>query len=205
MSIMVQQTDEWWDAKRGKVSASHIADIMAKGKGGKPSTTRRNYMTTLLLERLTGETEETFANAAMENGVEQEPVARAAYEAKHGLDVVQVGFIESQILQNFGASPDGLIEDDGLIEIKCPSHGVHLEYLRSETVPRNYVLQIHGQMMCTDRAWCAFVSYDKSFPPHLQMVERMVERDHDLCAEIAHEVKVFNAELDLLMEELRSE
>jgi len=200
---MLQQTDEWWDAKRGKVGSSHIADILAKGRGGKPSATRNQYMAKLLIERLTGETEETKPNAAMQNGIEQEPFARAAYEAERGVDVVQVGFIESQILPSFGASPDGLIGDDGLIEIKCPSHGVHLEYLRSRVVPRNYLLQMHGQMMCTDRVWCDWVSYDKAFPPHLRLLIIRVERDDALCEEIAHEVKVFNIELDELEKEMR--
>ena len=200
---MEQGTPEWFDAKRGKASASHIVDIMAKGKSGKSSGTRRQYMAKLLIERLTGETEETYTNAAMQNGIDQEPFARATYEAEYGVDVVQVGFIESQILPNFGASPDGLVSDDGGIEIKCPSHGVHLEYLRSRVVPRDYLLQMHGGMMCTDRVWWDWVSYDKAFPAHLRMLIIRVDRDDDLCVEISKEVRVFNTELDLLEKEMR--
>ena len=200
---MLQQSKEWFDAKRGKVGCSHLGDIMAKGKGGAPSTSRRNYMTQLLLERLTGETEETYSNAAMQNGVEQEPFARAAYEAEHGVDVEQVGFILHPTIPNFGGSPDGLVGTDGLVEIKCPSHGVHLDYLRSKVVPRNYLLQMHGQMAVTGRRWCDWVSYDKAFPMDLRMVEIHVDFDLDLWGEIGPEISVFNAELDMLEKELR--
>lgn len=200
---MEQGTAEWFDAKRGKASASHIAAIMAKGKSGKPSATRKQYMAKLLIERLTGETEDTYTNFAMANGTEQEPYARAAYEAEYGTDVYQVGFIEAQSLPSFGASPDGLIGDDGLIEIKCPSHGVHLEYIQARQVPRDYLLQIHGQMIATGRGWCDWVSYDKAFPEPLRLVVVRVEIDLDLIDEIRHEVKIFNVELDLLEKEMR--
>ena len=201
---MLQQTPEWWDAKRGKVSASHIAEIMAKGKGGKPSKTRQQYMARLLIERLTGESaDNTYTNAAMQNGIEQEPFARAAYEAEYGVDVEQVGFILHPTIPNFGASPDGLVGDDGDVEWKCPTHGVHLDYLRFRIVPRDYLLQMTGQMMCTTRSWCDWVSYDKAFPPHLRMIVVRVDLDLDMRDEITHEVEVFNLELDLLEKEMR--
>lgn len=199
---MQQRSDEWFEARRGKVTASHIADIMAKGRGGKPSATRNQYMAKLLIERLTGEVEETYTNAAMANGIEQEPFARAAYEAEYDADVEEVGFIDHTTIANFGASPDGLVGSDGLVEIKCPTHGVHLDYIRSRTVPRNYLLQMHGQMMATGRSWCDWVSYDKAFPAHLRMLVIRVDLDPALRDEIAHEIAVFNMELDLLEKEM---
>ena len=200
---MIQQSKEWFDAKRGITSASHISDIMAKGRGGKPSTTRRNYMTKLLIERLTGETEESYTNAAMANGTDQEPYARAAYEAEYGVDVEQVGFILHPTIEKFGASPDGHVSADGSLEIKCPSNGVHLDYYRARIVPRDYILQMHGQMMCTERTWCDWVSYAKAFPVHMRLIVIRVERDEALCVEITREVKIFNIELDLLEKEMR--
>lgn len=198
---MDQRTDEWFAARCGRVTASRIADVMARTKSGYAAS-RANYLAQLVCERLTGEVAPSFTNAAMEWGTEKEPEARAAYSAKTGEIVEETGFHKHPTLEA-GASPDGLVGDDGLVEIKCPNSATMIEYLRTRQIPHKYLLQMQWQMLCTDRQWCDFVAYDPRLGERLQLLVIRVERDPALIAEIESEVTQFLRELDQTVSELK--
>lgn len=200
---MEQRTDEWFSARLGCVTASRTADVMAKTKSGY-SASRANYMAQLITERLTGQASEGFTNAAMQWGTETEPQARMAYELMTGETVTEVGFIAHPNIQHFGASPDGLVGDRGLIEIKCPNTSTHIDTLLSDKVPGKYITQMHVQMICTGRDWCDFVSFDPRLPGDMSFWMRRVERDQELCESIEAEVQTFLAELADKIAKLRS-
>ena len=191
---MEQRTDEWFAARIGKVTASRVADVIAKTKSGYGAG-RANYLADLVVERLTGQKAQGFSNAAMEWGTEQEPHARAAYSAKTGIMVEEVGFIDHPTVAMSGASPDGFAEE-GLIEVKCPNTATHLEYVLAELPPLKYFTQMQWQMACTGRPWCDFVSFDPRLPERLQLLVVRVPRDDDYIAMLETEVKKFLAELD---------
>jgi len=190
---MEQRTDDWFAARIGKVTASRVADVVAKTKSGY-SASRDNYMAQLVCERLTGKPAESFSNAAMQWGTETEPLARAAYEAKMDVLVDEVGFIDHPSIVNSGASPDGLVGIDGLIEIKCPNTSTHIDTLLSQTVPKKYADQIFWQMACTNRDWCDFVSYDPRLPPDLQLFIKRIPRDDKYIKLLEAEVIEFLTE-----------
>jgi len=190
---MEQRTDEWFSARIGKVTASRVADVVAKTKSGY-SASRDNYMAQLVCERLTGKPAESFSNAAMQWGTETEPLARAAYEAKMDVLVDEVGFIDHPSIVNSGASPDGLVGIDGLIEIKCPNTATHIDTLLSQTVPKKYADQIFWQMACTNRDWCDFVSYDPRLPADLQLFIKRIPRDDKYIQLLEAEVIEFLTE-----------
>jgi putative phage-type endonuclease len=198
---MEQRTPEWFAKRLGLVTASRIADVMAKTKTG-TAASRSGYMTQLVTERLTGQPTEGYQSAAMEWGIEQEGAARAAYEARTGVLVDEVDFVRHPILEA-GASPDGLVGEDGCIEIKCPNTATMLEYIEDRSVPRKYLLQIQWQLACTGRNWCDFVAYDPRLPEHLQLLVIRVPRDESVIAEIAGEVGRFLTELRDRVEHLR--
>jgi putative phage-type endonuclease len=191
---MEQRTDEWFAARIGKVTASRVADVIAKTKSGYGAG-RANYLADLVVERLTGQKASSFSNAAMEWGTEQEPNAKAAYAAKTGILVEDVGFIDHPTVAMSGASPDGLAED-GLVEIKCPNTATHLEYIFDGKPPQKYVTQMQWQMACTNRPWCDFVSYDPRLPERLQLLVVRVPRDDDYIKMLEQEVTTFLQELD---------
>lgn len=192
---MEQRTEEWFAARIGKVTASRIADLMAKTKSGY-STSRANYMAELIAERLTGTKGDSYSSAAMQWGTDQEPNARAAYETLKGVLVQETGFVPHPTIQNSGASPDGLVGDDGLVEIKCPFTATHLEFLTYGAVPEKYNLQMQWQMACTGRAWCDYVSYDPRLPERMAIKIHRVMRDMHMINTIEDEVLSFLAELD---------
>lgn len=198
---MEQRTDDWFAARLGKVTASRVADVVAKTKSGY-SASRENYMADLIVERLTGQKASSFSNAAMEWGTEQEPHARAAYSARTGELVEEVGFIDHPTIAMSGASPDGLV-GDGIVEFKCPNTATHLEYLLAGKPPEKYVTQMQWQMACTGRPWCDFVSYDPRLPEHLQMLIVRVPRDEKRIAELEDEVRKFLAELNEKVKKLQ--
>lgn len=191
---MEQRTDEWFAARLGKVTASRVGDIMAKTKSGYGAA-RKNYMAQLLCERLTGVREEVYINAAMQRGTDLEPKARATYMLLTGELVEEVGFVKHPIISMAGASPDGLINDDGLIEIKCPNTATHLEFIRTKKPKSEYILQMQWQMACTGRSWCDFVSYDDRLPEKFAFYSIRLKRDDDLIKEIEAEVQKFLDEL----------
>jgi putative phage-type endonuclease len=193
--MIEQGTDEWFAARIGKVTASRVADVIAKTKTGY-SSSRDNYMAQLICERLTNQKADGFTNAAMQHGTETEPLARAAYEALKDVLVDEVGFIPHPKILMAGASPDGLIGDNGLLEIKCPNTATHIDTLLSETVPGKYNTQMQFQMACTDREWCDFVSFDNRLPTELQLFVKRVPRDNVFIRLIEGEIVQFIAELD---------
>ena len=191
---MEQRTTEWHQARLGKVTASRVADVIAKTKTGYGAS-RANLMADLICERLTGQPASTFSNAHMEWGTEQEPHARAAYSARTGELVEEVGFIDHPRIANSGASPDGLVAD-GLVEFKCPATSTMLDTLLTQAVPSKYISQMQWQMACTGRAWCDFVSYDPRLPEHLRMFVKRIERDNDYIKMLEAEVTLFLSELE---------
>ena len=192
--MIAQRSPEWFAARLGKVTASRVADLMAKTKTGY-SSSRANYMAQLVCERLTGQQQESFTNASMQWGTDTEPQARAAYEFLTDAAVEETGFVMHPTIPDFGASPDGIIGADGMLEIKCPNTATHLDTLLSETVPGKYVTQMQVQMACAGRAWCDFVSFDPRLPAELQMWVRRVPRDDEAIAEIEAETVKFLGEL----------
>jgi putative phage-type endonuclease len=185
-----QRTDDWFTARLGKVTASRVADVVAKTKSGY-STSRENYMAQLVCERLTGKPAEQYSNSAMQWGTDTEPLARAAYEARMDILVDEVGFIDHPSIVNSGASPDGLVGADGLIEIKCPNTSTHIDTLLNQAVPKKYADQIFWQMACTGRDWCDFVSYDPRLPPDLQLFIKRIPRDNQYIRLLESEVIEF--------------
>ena len=195
IEMMEQGTEEWFTIRIGKVTASRVADVIAKTKTGY-SATRDNYMAQLICERLTGLKGESFTNAAMQHGTDTEPLARAAYEALRDVLVDEVGFVPHPSIEMAGASPDGLVGDDGLLEIKCPNTATHIETLISKVVPSKYNTQMQFQMACTGRQWTDFVSFDNRLPEELQLFVKRVPRDTVFIRLIEAEIIQFLAELD---------
>ena len=193
--MIEQRSDAWFEARIGKVTASRVADVIAKTKTGY-SATRDNYMAQLVCERLTGQKGESFTNAAMQWGTETEPLARISYEVAQNVLVDEVGFVPHPTIEMAGASPDGLVNDDGLLEIKCPNTATHIETLLSQTVPGKYNTQMQFQMACTGRQWCDFVSFDNRLPAELQLFVKRVPRDNVFIRLIEGEIVQFLAELD---------
>lgn len=193
---MPQRSPEWFAARCGKVTSSRLYDVMARTKSGYAAS-RQNYMAELICQRLTGKPEEGFTNAAMMRGTELEPVAREMY-ALNEFDAVisEVGLIDHPTIAGFAASPDGLVNDDGLIEIKCPNTWTHLQTLKTGVPKRQYLLQMHAQMMCTGRKWCDFVSFDDRLPPELAYFKTRINFDEVLAEEIEQEVVKFLTELE---------
>lgn len=192
--MIKQGTPEWMALRCGKATASRVADIVAKTKSG-PSASRANYLAQLVAERLTGTVAESYSNGAMQWGTEKEPEARAAYEFYRSAVVIPVGFVPHPSIDMTGASPDGLVGDDGLIEIKCPNTATHIETLLGGSVPAKYVTQMQWQMACTGRSWCDFVSFDPRMPEDMRLFVSRVSRDGKLISSLDAEVAAFLAEV----------
>lgn len=200
--MIVQGTAEWHQERLGKATASKIADIVARTKSGYGAS-RANYAAQLIAERLTGTPTETFTNDAMRWGVEKEGEARELYEFTTGRFVDLIGFVPHPSIDMAGASPDGLVGDDGLLEIKCPNTATHLDTLVSQKIPAKYEIQMAWQMACTGRAWTDFASYDPRMPPHMRLFIKRLERDDARIAELEGEVRAFLAEIDARLDQLR--
>lgn len=200
---MDQRSEEWFAARLGKVTASRVADVMARTKTGY-SASRANYMAELICERLTGQPAERFSNAAMQWGTDTEPRAKAAYTFVRDAAIADVGFVLHPKIRDFGASPDGLVGMDGLVEVKCPNTATHIETLLSETVDGKYITQMQVQMACTGRQWCDFVSFDPRLPGDMQLFVKRVERDNARIEEIETEVSTFLGEIAKKMDALHS-
>jgi putative phage-type endonuclease len=200
-NLAIQKSPEWFAARLGKVTASRVADVIAKTTTGY-STSRANYMAQLVCERMTGTQAESFNSTAMQWGTDQEPLARAAYEAAMDVLVDETGFVIHPTIAEAGASPDGLVGLFGLIEIKCPMTATHIETLLSEKVPAKYNTQMQWQMACTGRQWCDFVSFDPRMPDGLQIFIKRVEYNDALIKGMESEVKKFLAELETKIEKL---
>jgi putative phage-type endonuclease len=197
MEEVVQGSLEWLQQRAGHVTASGVEDVKSFGKDGKTELAgRKDYRIKLLTERLRGEPSmDGYVNAEMQRGIDLEPVARARYEAEMGVDVQQCAFVKHPTIQWFGASPDGLVGDDGLVEIKCPKSATHMLYLLEGKAPKKYHDQMIAQCMCTGRKWVDFVSFDDRLPDHLQLfVVRFTPTEKDF-ADTAEAVQKFLAEL----------
>lgn len=203
IEMIEQRTDDWFAVRLGKVTASRVADLMAKTKTGY-STSRENYLSQLVLERITGTKAESFNNAAMQWGTEQEPFARAAYEAAQDVMVEEQGFAPHPTIEMAGASPDGLVGDDGLVEIKCPNTSTMIETLLTEKVPAKYLAQMQFQMACTGRKWCDYVVFDPRMPAKAQLFIKRVNRDDKFIAEMEAEIVKFLAEVQSQVEKLNA-
>ena len=184
---MEQRTEEWFAARCGKVTASRVADIIAKTKTGY-STSRENYLAQLVCERMTGKPADSYSNSAMQWGTDQEPFARAAYEAAKNVLVDELGFATHPTISMAGASPDGLVGEVGLVEIKCPNTATHIDTLLTQTVPTKYITQMQWQLSCTRRQWCDFVSFDPRMDEGLQLFIKRVEYDPIYVASLEKEV-----------------
>lgn len=201
--LEAQRSTDWFAARAGKATASSIYKIMAKTKTGYGAD-RANYMAQLVTERLTGLPSDSFSNAAMQWGVDMEPMAREAYAARIGEAPVEIGFIDHPVIAMTGASPDGLCGFDGLVEIKCPNSATHIATLRGASIDRKYMLQMQWQMACTEREWCDFVSYDPRLPEAMQLHIQRVERDDAMLSEIEDEVAEFLAEVAAAVADLEA-
>lgn len=194
--MIEQGSDAWVEYRRGKVTASRIADVMSKGRGSAPSVTRQKYLVQLALERITGQVAESYTNAAMQWGTDNEPMARDQYAFIKGVEVQQVGFVDHPSIAMSGASPDGLISDKGLVEIKCPESHTHWATLKGDPIASRYVDQMQWQMACTGREWCDFVSFDPRFPPEQQLHVQRVHADAERQGELVQGVTQFLADLE---------
>lgn len=201
---MVEQGSPEWHAERvGKVTASRMVDLCARTKTGWGAA-RRQYLNDLIVERLSGIPVLTGTGAARRWGKELEPEAKSAYEFYRGATIEEVGFILHPTIGDAGASPDGLIGSDGLVEFKCPTLSVHLETLVAEVVAPEYALQMQWQMACTRRQWCDFASYDPRFPEAMRLYVKRVDRDEKTIADLETLVIEFLAELRLTVHRLRA-
>ena len=201
MSSALQRSPEWIAERCGRVTASRIADLLAKTRSGWGAS-RANYRAQLVAERLTGTVQESYTNAAMAWGEEHEAEAIAAYEFYRDASVELCGFMPHPTVAMSGASPDGLVGTDGLIEAKCPQTATHIETLLRRTVPGDYLLQMQWQMACTGRAWCDWVSFDPRMPEHLKLFVLRVPRDNALIATVEAEVLNFLNEVEDMVAKL---
>jgi hypothetical protein len=200
-----QGSPEWHELRRGKVTASRITDVCAKIKSGEWGASRRNYKAELILERLTGRVADGFQSQDMINGQLREPDARVEYELRHRCEVEQVGFVDHPRIEMAGASVDGFVGADGFVELKCPKAATHLEYLRGNMVPSEYVPQIMWNFACNpDRQWCDFNSYHPDFPEQMMLFTKRIERDNRRIAETEDIVTAFLKEIAAEVEELRT-
>ena len=199
--MIEQRTDEWFQQRLGKVTASRISDVIAKTKTG-VSTSRQNYLVQLVSERLTGKKGDSFVNQAMLDGIERESAARELYMRTRGVSVTEVGFFDHPTIAMSGASPDGAVNAEeegkyiGLIEIKCPIETTHTNTLMSKSVPSKYIPQMQWQLACTNARWVDFVSYNPNFPEKLQLFVARVDRDDTYIGELEAEVIKFLDEVE---------
>jgi putative phage-type endonuclease len=195
MSVeLVQGTQEWRQARVGNATASRVADIVRRTKSG-VSASRANYMSELIVERLTGVPTPQFISAAMQWGTEQESDARAAYEFRTDREIVQVGYVVHPTIPDSGASPDGLVGSDGLVEFKCPLSATHIETMLGQKIDNDYLTQMQWQMACTGRAWCDFVSFDPRMPESMRFYRHRIERDEKMIFQLEKDVAQFLDEM----------
>lgn len=196
-----QGTDEWKQDRCGMITASRLGDMMAGGAG----LTSEKYRCQLAIERMTGKPMEGFKSFSMQQGNEREPLAREAYEFQNDCDVELRGFELHQTIKNTGASPDGLIGDVGMIEIKCPELHTHVKYVISKQIPIGYIYQMQFNMSVFDRKWCDFVSYNPDMPIHLRLLVIRIKRDNELITVLSNEIQKFDNEIEQLIKQLEQQ
>jgi putative phage-type endonuclease len=190
----LQRTDAWYEVRLGKATASRFNDVLAKIKYGEAAA-RKNYRAQLVVERLTGQREEGFMTTAMQWGIDNEPIAKLAYMAETGNEVEEAFFVQHAAL-DAGASPDGYVDKNGLIEIKCPNTATHIETLREQDIPMHYYAQVQGQLWLTDRTWCDFVSFDPRMPANAQIFIKRIARNDTYIENLEKEITEFLKEVD---------
>ena len=198
--MSIQGSPEWLSERAGKVTASMISAVLMK-----PETAGfRDYQAQLVAEILTGKPQGSdYVNAAMQFGTEMEPLARSAYEAETGFSVDEVGFCQHPTIERAGASPDGLVGNSGLVEIKCPKVATHLAYLLAGVVPAGYKNQMMWQMACSGRDWCDFASFRPDLPEHLQLFIIRFKRDPARILELETAVIAFLDSVDKMLSQLK--
>lgn len=201
-----QGSMEWLTNRAGRVTASRVADVLDRTAKGLPTAKRTAYLWQVVEETLTGRPAPCFVNAAMQWGTDTEPFANAAYLDETGFICTTAGLIVSDEVDRLAYSPDGLIGEDGLLEIKCPATSTHLQRLREGVVPDAYKPQMATGMLVTGRAWCDFYDYDPRLPLEFQSFRVRYTREDakDLIETIKTEVPAFLAEVDQILEDLRN-
>ena len=197
-----QGSPEWFAMRCGKVTASRIADVMAKprepGKG-----MRVNYMWQIVVERLTRQPMKTYQSKTMLEAHEWEPMARAAYTFHTDHEVEQVAFVDHIDIPQCGCSPDGLVGKEGLVEIKCPELTAHMDTMLKDTIPSEYFKQMQFQMACTGRRWCDYVSFNADLPERMRKAIIRVDRDGTAISAMEAEVRHFQTQVDLALSACR--
>ncbi|WP_317992700.1 lambda exonuclease family protein [Bartonella gliris] len=202
---MEQRTAEWFQARLGKVTASNIYNVLSKTAKGLPTSKYEDYKIKLMTERLTGEISQSYTTPAMQWGIEHEDDALREYEFIYDTEVTRCGFIPHPKIEMAGASPDGLIGDDGLVEVKCPQSINHLRFFMDDEIKPEYLAQMQFQMACTGRKWCHFISYNPQFVGRstgLRMKIKRIHRDEKQIEEINKAVESFLAEIDQDMKQI---
>ena len=200
---MQQGSEEWLRIRCGRVTASRVHDIVATTKSGGHTAGRKNYLAELVIERLTGQPAPSYQSAAMEYGIATEPEARFSYALQTGAEVAEVGFVPHPTIAMAGCSPDGLVDEDGLVEIKCPNTATMIEVLLGGKIDPAYASQCHFQMACTGRQWCDLVTYDSRLPAGMRMHIFRIHRDDKIIAKLNLEVEQFLIDLDGTVDLLR--
>ena len=201
---MVQCTPEWFEIRRGKATSSRVSDVMATLKSGGEAASRRNYRAELVCEILTGVTPEGYVSKEMQWGTDNEPFARAAFELAEDVSVESIGFATHPQIERFGASCDGLVGNDGVLELKCPNTATHLDYLLRGKAPVEYELQMLSEIACTEREWVQFASFDPRLPKDLQLFKApKFYRDEARIAEIEKMIEIFLSEVDAVIGQLQ--
>lgn len=204
---MEQRSDEWFAARCKKVTASRMGDLLArnqpkKGKTiGEWSARRNNYLAEKVAERITGKPRDRRKVASLDHRVELEPDARAEYEFLYDAEITLVGFVDHPRIPMAGASPDGLVGDEGGVEIKCCDAEGHLEIIKHEFIDPDYLYQIHFNMACTERLWWDFIAFNPDMPVDGRLFVKRVERDEQIIEWIEQAVIEFNAEVDRKVDE----
>lgn len=202
---MEQRTAEWFQARLGKVTASNIYNVLSKTAKGTPTNKYEDYKIKLITERLTEEVSQFYTTPAMQWGIEHEEDALKEYAFIYDTEITQCGFIQHPTIKMAGASPDGFIGDDGLVEVKCPQSPNHLRFFIDDNIKPEYRAQMQFQMACTGRKWCDFISYDPRFTrqsTYLRMKIKRIHRDEEQIEQINQAVEVFLAEIEQEMEKI---
>ena len=205
MNAIVETTTQrdvaWFAARTGKATASKFKDVLAKLKNGNSSEARNKYLIEIVVERLTGQSAQHFTNAAMQWGTDREAEANVSYCEKFNVEVDSTGFVRHPTIEA-GASPDGLVDWDGLIEIKCPFNSANHIQTWLTGMPPEHMAQVQGQMWVTGRQWCDFVSFDPRMPLTLQTYVQRIPRDEAFIANLERELVLFLAEADAMIASL---
>ncbi|WP_273754802.1 lambda exonuclease family protein [Bartonella sp. MM73XJBT.G] len=186
---MEQRTAEWFQARLGKVTASNIYNVISKTAKGTPTSKYEDYKIKLITERLTGQTSPYYETEDMRWGIENEEDALREYAFIYDTQITQCGFIQHPTIQMAGASPDSLIDEDGLIEIKCPRSTNHMRFIIDNEIKPEYLAQMQFQMACTRRKWCDFISYDPRFTRDASHLRMKIKRIHRNDKQIEQEIQ----------------